>query len=234
MLLERYDTISDLTTHIIDYSLYDSQIHVELGSGDGRVNFHALGYPFNVKKSIGVDVDENLVGLAEDRLAKRHPKPDNLIFKVENLEESEAWLQDIEEATVITMYFVQDALRKLKPKLEAALKDRKCRVVCCGYAMPDWEPRWVEVILDLPIFMYTYNTPIDGMPSMTPAERAKLMAELEQSGGPPKQPQELGEDFFPKGEFDDVEEIIVPLWDPKEEIDGHWDDFGDKLKFKKW
>lgn len=199
------------------------------------MNFRAVDYPFHVKKSIGVDNDENLLGNAQDRLDRRHPKP-NIIFKVEDLETSDDWLRDIEEATVITMYFVQDALRKLKPKLEATLKDRKCRIVCCGYAMPDWEPRWVEVILDLPIFMYTYNTPVDKMPTMTPEERAKLMEELEQNGGPPVQPPSLlSADAFPKGHFDDdVEEIILPKWDPETEIDGHWDDFGEKCNFKKW
>lgn len=191
------------------------------------MNFHAFDPPFTVKKSIGVDIDEKLVGVAQERLSKRHPQPENLIFRVEDMVESRLWEQDIQEATIVTMYFVQDALLKLKPKLEAALKDRKCRIVCCGYAMPDWEPRWVEVILDLPIYLYTYNTPIDELPSLTAAERAKLMATLQVQDVQEEVP--LSEEkVFPKGQFDDVEEIEVPLFDPNEMIDGHWDDFDEE------
>ena len=41
----------------------DTDIHVELGSGDGRVNFFAI--ESGVKESIGIDVDEEIRKFAE-------------------------------------------------------------------------------------------------------------------------------------------------------------------------
>lgn len=209
-----------------------AQIHVELGSGDGRMNFHALDAPYNVKRSIGIDIDEKLVAISEERLARRHPRPDNLTFRVEDLMQSSVWHQDIQQATVITMFFVEEALLKLKPALEAALKDRQgCRVVCCGYEMPGWEAQWVEVILDLPIYMYTFNTPIEKIPSLTPDELAKLKDAFAHQQGQQSQGLLLDEKPFPMfGQHDDIEEIEVPLFDPNEMIDGHWDDFDKEVE----
>ena len=199
-----------------------AQIHVELGCGDGRVNFHAL--EMNVEKTIGLDVDENLVGSANDRLARIHPKPEHVTFHVEDLERSDEWLKYLEDATVITMYFVQDALIKLKPKLEAALKNRKCRIVCCGYEMPDWESQWVEQVMDLPIYMYTINTAVDNIYKMSPEERDKLLVEYGLQDKPDETRSILDEPF-PKNKWHEVKEVKPPLWDPAEEVDFHWDKF---------
>lgn len=219
-------------------------IHVELGSGDGRMNFHALDAPFSVQRSIGVDIDEQLVGLAKERLAKRHPAPTNIEFRVQDLmatetsdgsiwkSEGDSGASSIREATVITMYFVQDALRRLKPKLEMAALPDGCRVVCCGYAMPEWEPDHVEVILDLPIYLYT--TPFyknrndaDDNVRLTPSERIQLEEEDRQYRLSSSTSSMLLEEmsFSTNSQDDDVEEIHVPLFDPATMIDGHWDDF---------
>lgn len=191
------------------------------------MNFHALDPPFSVQKSTGLDIDEQLVGVANERLSKRHPKPDNLEFRVEDLMKGDALHATLQDATLITMYFVQDALKKLKPKLEHALGDRKgVRIVCCGYEMPGWEPRWAEVILDLPVYMYTYNTPLEELPKLTAEERAQMVAAMEPSSQPTESLEE--EVFRTNSMDDDVEEIEVPLFDPNEMIDGHWDDFDEE------
>ena len=41
-------------------------IHVDLGSGDGRVNFMAMDAPFEVSRSIGIDVDPEIVQVADN------------------------------------------------------------------------------------------------------------------------------------------------------------------------
>jgi hypothetical protein len=192
------------------------------------MNFHALDPPYSVRRSVGVDIDEKLVDIALERRSKRHPAPPNLEFHVQDLTQTDSpiWRVIESEATIITMYFVEDALRRLKPKLETALGDRKCRVVCCGYAMPGWEPHWVEVILDLPLYVYEYGTAIPESPRLTPAERAQMLAAEEVSNN--LMPQLTNsQEAFPghNSQFDDVEEIKVPLFDPNEMIDGHWDDF---------
>lgn len=149
---------TNLYAHLsLSHSLFDWQVHVELGCGDGRVNFHAVGAPFYVKKSVGVDVDEMIIASAIDRLDKHHPKPD-LEFRMEDLMDPDAkvW-EDIAEADIITMYFVEEALQKIRPRLEEALKNSKCRVVACGYEIPQWEADWTEIILDLPLFVYEFG-----------------------------------------------------------------------------
>jgi len=210
-----------------------SDVHVELGSGDGRVNFQAVD-AYTVKRSIGVDVDESLISLANERKAKRHPQPPNLEFRHEdlmNFDEASTtpsiWktIAEDEDVTVITMYFVQDALNVLRPKLEKALgENRKCRIICCGYSMPEWDAHWVETMLDLHIYVYNYGTPLtDALPKLSEAERAELMADMD------AQPfiSRDSDDQFPghNSQFDDVEEIQFPMFDPMEKIDQDLYDF---------
>jgi Methyltransferase domain len=133
--------------------------HVDLGSGDGRVNFHAIDC--GVGRSLGVDIDEHIVQVARDRLQKRHPPP-NLEFVVADLlkdTEHPVWLK-IQEATVITMYFATEALRVFRPVLEAKLVGRKCKILTCGYEMPGWISRQFEVVNGMQLFLYEWGTPI--------------------------------------------------------------------------
>lgn len=134
-------------------------IHVDLGSGDGRVNFHAIDY--GVKRSIGIDVDQNIVLLANERLARRHPPPD-LQFHVADLldENHEVW-KLVQEATIITMYFAEEALEMFRPLLEKKLMGRECKVITCGYEMPGWESTMQEVVLGTQIHLYEWGTEYD-------------------------------------------------------------------------
>lgn len=158
-----------------------NDVHYELGSGDGRVNFMAIDAPFQVKKSVGYEIDQELLKGANERRMRRFPIPNQLEFvQVDLLEEAEKFTQqtkestdkdnqqiikkrqietkaDISDATVVTMYFVEDALTKLKPFLHSQLENSNCRIVTCGYAISDWDPSWVEVIMGLPIYLYKMN-----------------------------------------------------------------------------
>jgi Methyltransferase domain len=136
-----------------------SDYHVDLGSGDGRVNFHAIDY--GVGRSLGVDIDENIMQLARDRLKKRHPPPDLEFVVADLLKDTNhpVWLK-IQQATVITMYFTTEALRVFRPVLEAKLVGRKCKILTCGYEMPGWISRQFEVVNGMQIFLYEWGTPI--------------------------------------------------------------------------
>ncbi|KAL3808430.1 hypothetical protein ACHAXA_003837 [Cyclostephanos tholiformis] len=59
-------------------------------------------------------------------------------------------------STVVTMYFVDDALDKLRPYLASVLGGMEdARVITVGYEMGGgWEPSWVESVLGLTIFRY--------------------------------------------------------------------------------
>ena len=130
-------------------------VHVELGSGDGRVNFFAIEY--GVQRSVGIDVDEDIVQVANDRLNRIHPKP-NLEFIVADLMDptNPAW-DHVKEATILTMYFAKDGLEKIRPLLENALRGKQCRIFCCGYAMPGWDYQMMETVLDMPIHFYDWG-----------------------------------------------------------------------------
>jgi hypothetical protein len=129
--------------------------HVELGSGDGRVNFFAI--EAGVKQSIGIDVDEEIIKVANARLNRIHPKP-NLEFIVADLMDPyhPAW-KHVEEATILTMYFAKEGLDKIRPLLEASLRGKRCKIICCGYAMPGWDYQMAETILGMTIHFYDWG-----------------------------------------------------------------------------
>lgn len=128
--------------------------------------------------------------------------------------------KDIPEADIITMYFVEEALAKIQPRLDESLRGTQCKVVTCGYPMPDWEARWVETILGLPVFLYemgrlTFEEPR----ALTDEERELALREAQQVV-----PHSEGNPFL-KQPHEDVERIEVPLVDESEKVDFHWDDF---------
>lgn len=137
----------------------EDDIHVDLGSGDGRVSFHALdGY--RVKRSIGIDIDEAVVELAQQRRAKRHPVPKNLEFIVADLltEGSGPSVWDtVRQASLITMYFAQPALQVLRPVLERKLVGCQCRIITCGYEMPGWQASSEQVVLGMSLYRYDWG-----------------------------------------------------------------------------
>ena len=204
-------------------SASNTDIHVDLGCGDGRLNFMAVDSPTSgVKKSWGVDVDENILKKCYERLGRRFvPSMKNesdvegnggemrlefvkadLIKVIErqkklyqqeqqrqrrqqqqeqqqvsnhdsvvtNQDESSPnnndLLQSITEmisnSTIITMYFVDNALQQIQPYLASILGGKKnVRVITIGYEMPSdkdgeggWKASWVERVLGLTIFRY--------------------------------------------------------------------------------
>lgn len=64
----------------------------------------------------------------------------------------------ISNSTIITMYFVDNALQQIQPYLSSVLGGKKnVRVITIGYEMPSkdgWDASWVERVLGLTIFRY--------------------------------------------------------------------------------
>ncbi len=59
------------------------------------------------------------------------------------------------KSSLITMYFVNDALSQLQPYLASILGGKdNVRVVTVGYEMKGWEPDWAERVYDLTVFRY--------------------------------------------------------------------------------
>lgn len=139
----------------------------------------AIERPFQVKQSIGIDIDKNIINtLAQARLARRHPRPKNLKFIHADLLDGITWERDdifvrnddddddtnmdesngeSKNGTVVTMYFVEEALDRIRPMLEAKFAGTNCRIVTNGYAMSGWQPDWIENVLGLPIHLYKMN-----------------------------------------------------------------------------
>ncbi|KAL7530557.1 hypothetical protein ACHAXR_003556 [Thalassiosira sp. AJA248-18] len=195
MVIKRVFEIAEATEH---------DVHVDLGCGDGRLNFEAVGDPFHVRKSWGVDVDSDILEKCHERLGGRfvpsgggggfnhrsqHDQKttsnNNILSKSERLQFLQADLiqvverqkvkyqqlqspaeaaagskedditQKLTQSTIITMYFVNDALNQLQPYLESTVGGREnVRVITVGYEMNEWDATWVECVLGLTIVKY--------------------------------------------------------------------------------
>jgi hypothetical protein len=138
-------------------NMSNDDVHFELGCGDGRLNFMAHDM-FAPKRSVGIDIDSQWIDICNQKIQQRHPIPRNHIQFLQA--DVEALLKEpsagffLKDCTVLTMYFVEEGLLKIKPYLEQHLWGSGCRIVTNGYAMPGWEPDWVEVCLGLKMYLY--------------------------------------------------------------------------------
>lgn len=200
--------------------LFITQVHVELGCGDGRVNFHAIDY--NVKESIGVDVDEDIVKKATDRLQRIHPQPP-VEFIVSDLMDSSspAWTEYVPKATILTMYFAKDGLEKIRPMLEQSLRGKQCKIYTCGYPMPGWESQMVETVLDMPIHFYDWGN-VDVEDTMLRAD--SFIDELP----PGMSPADNMDQYMRKNKKSNYQPDPLPGFHPDDLIDYGWDDFDDE------
>ena len=186
--------------------------------------------PYNVKKSVGIDVDANLIQLALNRVARRHPKPTNIEFiatDLTNIEDDKTkrlWEQIRDECTILTMFFVEDGLQRLKPFFEKYLKGSHVKILTIGYPMKGWQTSWEEVVLDLRIHLYHMN---DTLRDSNIASDTSLEYSISDSNNM---------DAGMEGQFAQSEEQFMsndqkgpPLqkleYDPNEDVDYHWDDF---------
>ena len=228
-------------------------VHYDLGCGDGRVNFHALD-TYAVRRTTGIDIDPSMVRRADDRLGRRHPRPANVEFVAADLlddaQASDLWTRmgssdSSPGDTVITCYFVEEALQKIRPLLErhcGGSRSRqqevggRIRVVTCGYEMWGWDAKWSEVVLGLPIFLYELRGGDDdeeGEEDVPPPSiedlKAAAMADsnnevieaaaraAEVDGGGWK--SGAAEDQYSEPETFDY------MFDPNERVNGAWDTF---------
>jgi hypothetical protein len=178
--------------------------------------------PYSVKRSIGIDIDTKIVAEAQNRLSKRHPQP-TIDFVIGDLKDPKAqvWNQ-VANASIITMYFVKEALEEIQPTLEKVLLGKKVKIATIGYAMPktnpEWDPTWVEVILGTPIHIYELGYPMNDR--LTPPD-----VDLPTAGDASDIKLHRGRQPF-KDEYADIERSENPLVPPDDfltEADEDWD-----------
>ena len=203
--------------------------HYDLGCGDGRLNFHALD-TYAVRHTTGIDIDPNLIRRAEERLSRRHPRPANVDFVTADLLDSpELWKQiGSDTNTVITCYFVEEALQKIQPLLEEHCGSKGIRVVTCGYEMKGWHAKWSEVVLGLPIFLYELKDDEEAPPTIEELKAAMSMADSNEVIEAAARAAEIDGGGWKSGAAEDQyrePETFDYLYDPNERVEGHWDDF---------
>jgi tRNA G37 N-methylase Trm5 len=103
----------------------------DLGSGDGRIVI-AAARQFGTRGT-GIEIDPSLVDKANEN-ARRAGVTDRVRFVVGDIFET-----DFRDATVVTLYLLQDVNLRLRPKLLKELRPGT-RVVSHNYHMGDWQP----------------------------------------------------------------------------------------------
>jgi precorrin-6B methylase 2 len=105
----------------------------DLGSGDGRIVIAAVRR-FGAARGVGIDIDPERIVEAREN-AQKAGVTDRVQFIQGDLFDA-----DLREATVVTMYLLQDVNLKLRPKLLSELRPGT-RVVSHNYHMGDWKPK---------------------------------------------------------------------------------------------
>ena len=104
---------------------------IDLGSGDGRMVITAARK--HGARGFGVDLDRNLVALA-NRNAAKAGVADRAVFYQRDLHET-----DVASASVLTLYLLPEVNLMIRTRLLATLKPGT-RIVSHDYGMGEWRP----------------------------------------------------------------------------------------------
>ena len=110
---------------------------IDLGSGDGRINITAATK--HGAKGAGIEIDPKLIDLAKAN-ARAAGVEDKVQFLQRDLFEA-----DLSRATIVTIYLLNKATRKLRPKLLAELKPGT-RIVSHAAGMGEWKAEHFEML----------------------------------------------------------------------------------------
>ena len=103
----------------------------DLGSGDGRLVISAAKN--HGARAIGIDIDPERIAEAKNNAAK-----ENIEDKVE-FRQADLFKSNFGDATVITLYLLNELNVRLRPQLFAQVKPGT-RIVSHAFNMGDWEP----------------------------------------------------------------------------------------------
>eukprot|EP00123_Amoebidium_parasiticum_P020748 comp5573_c0_seq1/m.1489 comp5573_c0_seq1/g.1489 ORF comp5573_c0_seq1/g.1489 comp5573_c0_seq1/m.1489 type:complete len:208 (-) comp5573_c0_seq1:212-835(-) len=126
--------VLDVAVRAAEFS--DSDILVDLGSGDGRVLLAALRIHPTLKKCVGVELDPYLVEHSSKALKEAGHEGRAEIVKQDLF----AFDLAAAEATVLIAYLLPPALDKLKPSLIGWLGEegKNRRLLTINYKVPGW------------------------------------------------------------------------------------------------
>jgi uncharacterized protein (TIGR03000 family) len=135
-----------------------SDVVYDLGCGDGRIVVTAVT-KYKAKKGLGIELAPERV-----KLSKANAERNGVKDKVEIREGDVLKIQDVSEASVVTLYLLPDINEKLKPMLQKTLKPGS-RVVSHDFDMgDDWKPEKEVTVKDETgrehtIFLWTIPEP---------------------------------------------------------------------------
>jgi tRNA A58 N-methylase Trm61 len=124
----------------------NTDIVYDLGSGDGRIVIAAaLKYG---ARGVGIEIDPERIKEAEEN-ARKAGVSDKVRFIKADLFEA-----DIREATVVTLYLLENLNIRLRPKLLRELKPGT-RIVSHRFRMGDWQPEKSMNVGERAVYFWT-------------------------------------------------------------------------------
>ena len=140
--------------HVVDKMLSlvevaEDDVVYDLGSGDGRILVRAAkGFG---AKGVGLEINPALV---ED--ARQAIEAANVQHRVKIVQQ-DIFEADLSPATVVTLFLMTSAHRRLEPKLQDELRPGT-RIACYKWELPDWNPIKTETVpvggVGHPIYIY--------------------------------------------------------------------------------
>ena len=140
--------------HVVDRMLdlvevTEEDVVYDLGSGDGRILVRAA--KAHGARGVGLEINRDLV--VDARLAVGAANVENRVKIIEQ----DIFEADLSPASVVTLFLMTSANRRLKPKLLEELRPGT-RIACYKWEIPGWNPiktATVEVSgAGQPIYMY--------------------------------------------------------------------------------
>jgi precorrin-6B methylase 2 len=122
-----------------------NDIVYDLGSGDGRIVI-AAARDYGAR-GVGIDVDPRRIRESMENAEKNNVQDRVTFIK------GDIFVEDISEATVVTMYLLREINARLQPKLLSELKPGT-RIVSHAYSIGDWEPDKTLLVNDRLVYYW--------------------------------------------------------------------------------
>lgn len=118
----------------------------DLGSGDGRIPIMAARR-YGVR-AVGIDIDPERIAEAKANASKAG------VAQLVTFRNEDLFAADFSEATVVTLYLLDNLNAKLRPRLLAQLKPGT-RIVSHAFGMGDWKPQKEQHVDGSTIYFWT-------------------------------------------------------------------------------
>lgn len=132
----------------------EKDVVYDLGCGDGR--FVIMAAKKFGARGVGIDIDPVRIKESKEN-AEKENVADRTIFI-----EGDLFKADIREATVVTLYLLNDLNYQLRPKLFLELKPGT-RIVSYTFDMADWEPDDMTQIRDRFFYYWIIPAEVNGI-----------------------------------------------------------------------